>query len=476
MNKIKITTLLLLGCFTFSSDLSLKDYLLKITQNDPAYMQLFLNAQSIEGSLQSLQAMYDPRLSASLQYTNQEEQPSVPSKLENINTIVGSLGVTKKLEDTGTNLSLTYVRVDNSSKMSTRNLSQINPSLTLRATQPLLKDNMGVYSNMPLKRLNIQKEIIELSIKEAEEKYFLDSLNLYYDWLSLTLALEPLNISYKNATNLHEEVKEKYRNDAALKTDLLQAENAVLIYRNALNDTLYAWNALASTIYQKMGDNFVAEMKWENLPKRPEICESFCQEEPMKTLPKLRIISTFEKTLAQYELDLEKINRETMPDLSIYGEIARYKNTDSSQESFFDLTKSEYTAGAIFSTSLGTNSTDGQTKVILSNIESTKQEILKIEKALKTQYNNNLLNLANLQKIEKNANQIAENSKAILEIETKRFSQGKTALYSLSDFRQKYTQSKIDHLNKIIAIAKLKASIASINDSLLDKINKLIGS
>ncbi len=480
MNIKKITLLLIISCFAFSNNLTLKDFLINITKNDPAYSQIFLNAQNIDGAIQSLQAIYDPRFSGSLEYKNKEQQlyssggTSFP--LTDVQTLVGSMGINKKLEDTGTNLSLTYLRVDSSSKLSTINISQINPALSLRVTQPLLKDFMGVYTKMPLERLNIQKEIIALSTQEAEEKYFLDSINLYYDWLSLTLALEPLNISYQNATSMLEEIKEKYRNDAALKTDLLQAENAVLLYRNVLNETLYAWNALATNIYQKMGQDFSTINSWKNLQQVPAICETFCKEEPPKELTALRLIATLEKTLKQYELDLAKIDRENMPDLSVYGEISRYNYTDGSLYSFIDLNKTEYTAGAVFSTSLGQNNTQGQTKSILANIKTTQQEILKTKQTFNTLYKNNLLNLNYLQIIEKNAQNIAENSKAILDMETKRFSQGKTTLFSISDFRQKYTQHKIDHLNKIIAIAKLRVSIASINDSLLSKINELMGS
>ncbi|GEM_PF-5059993 len=478
MKKFKLITLLLIGCVSFSNNFTLKDFLINITKNDPAYSQLFINLQSIDGSIQSFQTLYDPKMSGSLEYTNQEEQlyssggTSVP--LTAVQLVVGSVVLSKKLEDTGTNVSLTYMRLDNSSKLSTLNLSQIYPSLALRLTQPLLKDELGIYSKMPLNRLRLQKEFIELSIKEAEEKYYHDAINQYYDWVSLTLALEPLSISYKNAMILYEEVQEKYRNDAALKTDLLQAENAVLIYRNALNDTLYAWNSLGSNIYQKMGKKFTAVTKWENLPNRPEICEQFCQEEPILNLPTPRIIASLERTLKQYELDLEKINRENMTDLSIYGEVSRYKNTNSSSESFLGLDKTKYIAGITFSTPLGQNSTEGQAKSILANIKTTNQEILKTKQTLETLYQNSLLNLANLKSIENNANKIADNAKSILDIESKRFSQGKTSLFSISDFRQKYTQSKIDHQNKIIAIAKLKTSIASQNDTLLDKINKLM--
>jgi outer membrane protein len=480
MNIKKLTLLLIISCFSFSNNLTLKDFLLNIKQSDPAYSQIFLSAQNIEGAIQSLQAIYDPRFTGSLEYKNKEQQiyssggTSFP--FTDIQTLVGSMGISKKMEDTGTNLSLTYLRVDSSSKFSTLNISQINPALSLRVTQPLLKDFMGVYTKIPLERLSIQKDIIALSIQEAEEKYFLDSINLYYDWLSLTLALEPLSISYQNATNMLEEIKEKYRNDAALKTDLLQAENAVLLYRNVLNETLYAWNALATNIYQKMGKEFTVVTNWKNLPQAPIICETFCKEEPPKDLKELRILTTLEKTLKQYELDLAKIDRENMPDLSVYGEISRYNYTDGSLYSFLDLNKTEYTAGAVFSTSLGQNNTQGQTKSILATIKTTQQELLKTKQTFNTIYKNNLLNLAYLLTIENNAQTIAENSRTILEMETKRFSQGKTTLFSISDFRQKYTQHKIDHLNKIVAIAKLRASIASINDSLLNKINELMGS
>lgn len=478
MKTKSITVLLfLISCISFSNTLTLKTYLNNIKANDPAYAQIFINNETIDGAIQSLSALYDPRISGTIEYTNKEQQPynfgGTIINLEDNTSLIANVGLSKKFEDTGTNLSVSYLRVANSSRLSTVNINQFNPALTMKISQPLWKDFMGIYTKMPLERLNIQKDIVALSVKEAEENYFLNAINMYYDWTSLTLAMEPLKLSYKNALGLYEEVSAKYLSDAALKTDLLQAENAVLLYRNALNETLHAWNSLAANIYQKMGKQFSFVANWEALPSPPKIEENFCKETPNATLPKLRIISTIENSLKQYELDLAKLERENMPDLSIYGEITKYNNTSDSSDSFLNLKKSEYKAGLLFSTALDRNDIKGQNQSLLANISNTKQELLKTEQSLDVLYKNNLLNLSHLKIIEENTKKIADNSKEVLDIETKRFSQGKTSLFSISDYRQKYTQHKIDHLNKVIAIAKLKTSIASLNDSLLINIKEL---
>ncbi len=480
MNIKKRTILILmLGAIALSNTLTLDNYLKDIINNDPAYSQIFLDNQNIKGALQSMRAMYDPRLSASYEYRKKDQQiynfVGSPIAINDNKSFMTTLGLSKKVKATGTDISLSYLRMDTSSMLGPTSNTQINPSVTLKIAQPLWQDFMGIYSRMDSNKLEMQKELVALSVLEAKENYFLQATNLYYDWLSLSLAITPLSVSYQNAKLMYAQVKDQFNNDAALKTDLLQAENAVLLYKNALQQTMYSWNQVASSIYQKMGTNFTPETNWENLSETPIICDTFCQENNIDSLPNIRLIATTQKLLEQYQLDLEKAVRSSMPNLSVYGEIANYKNTSAATDSFTDLNKAEYAAGFAFSTPLGTNSLDGQKKSINADIEKTKQALTKTKNDLNTLYINQLLNLENIKTTEVNMLKIASNSRKILDMETKRFSQGKTMLFNITDYRQRYTQSKIDHLNKLVELSKQQVSLAALNDTLLDKINKLLG-
>jgi hypothetical protein len=478
LQKIFLFFFLLSFSYT-ASTLTIKEFLSNIIKNDPAYKQLFTEMKNIKGAIESLQVMYDPTLQGRLDYTLKDQQfasfGGTPFLLDDNQTLIASVSLAKTLEDSATNINLSYSRAINTFKITTNDYLQVNPALSIKITQPLWKNFMGVYSKLPNQRISIQKEIVELALKEAEEKYFLEAIEKYYDWGLLTLSLEPLIISYKNSRIIYAEVLRKYKSDAVLKSDLLQAENSVLILMNTLNDTLYAWNVLASDIYQKMDEDFSMAETWDKLPIVPEIDEKFAAKEHDQYLPNVRMISTIEKMLEQYQLDAQAIEREKMPDLSVFAELTKYNNLASEENSFLNLEKNEFNVGVNFFTFLDHYDVSGKRQSLSANIYNTEQELIKTKRMLNEFYQNNLWKIKHLNDSQNNSKRIADNSKEILDLEEKRFSLGKTSLFSLSEYRQRYVQNNIDYLRKKVELSKLKASLMALTDELLEEVYFLIG-
>lgn len=480
----KICLFMAVLAFSFSVDVSLYDYLQSISNNDPDYKKIELDAQSMEGAYQSIQAMYDTQIFGAYTYGVQDTSyigffdvstnAYVKIPLENNKSYVTNLGLNKKFVETGTIFEATYARIDSYSDLMGSTMAVNNPTYKIKITQPLLQDFMGILSSLPLQRMKIQKEIIALSIQENKENYYKEAINLYYDWLSLTLALEPLINSYQNAQDLYKQINDQYKNDAVLKSDLLQARSALLQLENALNSTLYSWNNLALMIHNKMGKDFVPVKDWNKLSYKPQLCEDFCLMSHEAELGDIRLFLTYEKVLDQYVLDKIKIDREKMPRLNVFVEGSKYKNSNGATDSFSDLNKNDYALGLSFSAFFENSGVKGQELSLEAEIAKKNFEKNKIKSNLGVLYKASILNLKTAVFVENNAKQVAQNYKDVLDIETKRFQLGKTQLFNITEHRNNYISSKIEHLRKMIELTKINLSIAELNDTLLPLVEKIL--
>ncbi|MFC1517721.1 TolC family protein [Candidatus Margulisiibacteriota bacterium] len=479
---MKKLTLILLMFFLMQSmfayaepqKLVLNEYLQAIKANDPAYQAIFHEKNTAAGLLKSVQAMYDTYLFAGYSYGEQGPSTFGSFSVKDGKNTMWTMGGSKKLKATGTELSATFMRTDTSAtyEVQPQDVDVITnkPSLGIRIAQPLWKDFMGILSRIPVERMEIQADIAELSEAENEETYYEAAISLYYDWLSLTLALNPLKESYANAQALLKQVKKQYRNDVALKTDLLRSQEAVWQYQNALEETLYNWNQVGSELYRKMGQEFTPAASWEELPVEPEVKTDFCKCDPEEKFKNIRPIMTLEKLLSQFELDVEESKRKELPELSVYGEVSDYKEEDKNTDSFSSLNSRDTKVGFDFSMSLDNSEPKGILQQAEENISKTKEDLEDTRTILNTLYNNYLLKVKAWGNLEKTAKAIADSSEERLKLETRRYRSGKTKLKDVADYRNQFAANETDYLNKMIELAKLEVQIASLNDDLLDKV------
>lgn len=458
--------------------ITLKEYLQEISKNDPAYQAIFHEKSTAEGLVKSLHAMYDTRVFAGYSYGEQAE-----AKFGSFNTKDGkrtnwSLGGAKKFKPTGTELSGTFLRADTSTTYETipQDTEVVNnkPAVTWRITQPLWRDWLGILSRMPIERMEIQKEVAVISEQENEEAYYEEAIKLYYDWLSLTLSLEPLKESLNNAELLLKQVERQYKNDVALKTDLLRSQEAVLIYQNSLEEILYNWNMVGSELYKKMNKVFVPAQSWDDLSQMPEVRTDFYVSKEVLVLKDIRPLASLDKMVKQIKMEIAEHKRKELPKLSVYGEVADYKNEDSQTDSFSALNSRDTVVGFDFSMSLDKSDTQGYLQQLKESISKAEENLADTKKSLQNLLNNYLLKVKSWKKLKENAQKIADYSEERLKLETKRYQSGKSMLRDVADYRNQYAQNKTNYLNKMIELAKLEVQVASLNDELLNKVKEEI--
>lgn len=466
MKKILFLTLLIGSLI--SAELTVKQYLNNIVKNDPAFRQLRYDQESFEGGLLSLMDMYDWRIFAGYEYGYQEPSVIGFSPVENLQTNFYKFGANKKLLNSGTNINASFTKFTQDAP--TNKFYRNKPIVSLRVTQPLWQDFLGILSRIPLEKMKIQKEVVKLSQIENMENYFEQAIKLYYDWLSLTLTIKPLQESYENAQKILVEVKNQYALDLVNQSDLLRSEEAVLIYENALNEVIYQWNIIATNIYQKMGQEFKPVIDHNNLPVVPMACN--CFEFQKTDLNKIRPLKVLNILIEQLSLDLKVAQQKEKPTLSAYAENSIYK-TEDQKTTNLNLSDREYKVGLEFSTSLDNSS--GEKIKFATEIKKAKENLQNTANKLTSSFASLLLNLETIQKTQSNAKQIALLSKQRLDLETKRYKNGKTMLNVVADCRNQYAQNQVNYLKKNLEKIILNIKIASLSDQLYPQVEQIIG-
>jgi hypothetical protein len=373
--------------------LPLKDYLKAIVKNDVSYTNLFHELKSTDGQIKALYAMYDWRFLASASIGHQDEMLMGSFRSQNNSTTQWGLGLSKKLESTGTQVDLSFAENDSSATYyipTALPFANYRPAYTLRLTQPILGDWMGALSHLPLEKIAIQKDIASLSESESEENYFEQALDLYYDWLSLTNALEPLKESYDNSKELLNVVQQQYNNQFASKGDLLRAQEAVLAYQNALMQTLFQWNRVYAEINQKTGNNAVAASSWENLPQVPEINLQPYQI-PSDSSGTLRSTSVVQKLIETVQTEMRENEMKKSPQAAVFGEVAAYKNATTATDPFSSIDKKDTRLGVNLSMSLEQSEGNGRNLVLQEKISQTQQSLEELRRKINLIFKTNQL-------------------------------------------------------------------------------------
>jgi hypothetical protein len=465
-----------------SNILTIDDFLKSAQENDPEYKAIFHDTATVEGLTKSIEALYDLQLYGSAYLTKQPRTNQNGLGLMKDAQLKGyKFGGRKKIKETGSLIDISFNRTDFRGTMQTSfspsDISIVNnrPQLSYTIAQPLLRDFMGKLSRMPLKRLEIQKKIATLSEKENEEKYFEEQIMLYYDWISLTLAIEPLKESYLNAQKLLEQVKSLYKNDAAIKSDLLQSEEAVLMYENALTETLYNWNQLGLIIYKKIGKEFFPATSYNYLPSKPKLYADLCKQNKPEVFTTNRALQIIEMLIKQYQVDKNINNQTKLPSLSVFGKATPFKETNHTTDSVSGLNTVDTTIGVELQMSFDKSDTKGKDIELDHAILKTIEELSHIDDQLSISHKNLVLKEKTFIKLSETKNKIVNLSKERLEIETGRYQKGKTFLRDVSDCRNQYVTNKINAQNHQIALIKLRVARAALNDELSKTVETLIG-
>lgn len=196
-------TSLLFSHFSIAQTLSLDSFVQSILKNNPGVQKILSEQAVAAGVLEASLGVDDGVISSSLGLVHSEPNQITGFEVTESNNKLLDVSYDRVFSDSGTRLSIAYGNqfTDQIPAFALGD-QYYQPSITVRLTQPLLKNYGGIQDrlNLELNRLNFK--LSRLNSKEALESYITQLAVLYIDWY---LASRELDISKE----VHQQVVEQ---------------------------------------------------------------------------------------------------------------------------------------------------------------------------------------------------------------------------------------------------------------------------
>ena len=187
-------TLLFSSHFVLAQELSIDDFVQSILKNNPGVQRILSEKAIAAGELQASKGVDDGILSSSLGLSHTEPNQVLGFEASEADDTKLGLSYDRLFSDSGTRLSLAYSNqyTDRNPPLSSLGDEYYQPSLTLRLTQPLLKNAGGIQDSLNIKLNQLNFKLSRLNSLENLESYITQLAILYVDWY---LASRELDIS-----------------------------------------------------------------------------------------------------------------------------------------------------------------------------------------------------------------------------------------------------------------------------------------
>jgi len=167
-----------------AQELGLDNFVRSILINNPGVQKILAEKNIAAGTLESSLGIDDAVLSSSLSLSHTEPNQVLGFEASNSDDTRLSLSYDRLFSNTGTRLSLAYVNqyTDRDPALVALGNTYYQPSLTLRLTQPLLKNSGGIQDQLNIKLNKINLKLSGLNSQENLENYITQLATLYIDW------------------------------------------------------------------------------------------------------------------------------------------------------------------------------------------------------------------------------------------------------------------------------------------------------
>ncbi|MCW9025089.1 MAG: TolC family protein [Gammaproteobacteria bacterium] len=187
-------TLLFFSHTNVAQQLDLDSFIQSILKNNPGVQKILSEKAIAAGELQASKGVDDAVLSSSLNLSHTEPNPLLGIEAKDSDDARLNLSYDRLFSDYGTRFSMAYSNqyTDRNPALSSLGSEYYQPSMTLRLTQPLLKNAGGIQDNLNIKLSQLNLKLTKLSTIENLESYITQLATLYIDWY---LAARELDIS-----------------------------------------------------------------------------------------------------------------------------------------------------------------------------------------------------------------------------------------------------------------------------------------
>lgn len=209
-----------------AQQLGLDNFILTILKNNPGVQKILADKEIAISTLESSKGIDDAVISSSITTSRTEPNQIIGYEATESNDTRLSLSYDKIFSNTGTRLSLGYINqyTDRNPALSSLGTDYYQPSVTLRLTQPLLKNAGGIQDRLNIELNELNVKLTGLNSQENLENYITQLATLYIDWYLAERELIISNDVYQQSIAQEKLTQTKVRRQVSEAYELLRAQ------------------------------------------------------------------------------------------------------------------------------------------------------------------------------------------------------------------------------------------------------------
>ncbi len=376
---IGFTLVLLLSSYSVHSrELNLDDFIESILTNNPGVQKILAEKEVAIGLRDASLGIDDAILSSSLNLSRTEADKIFGSEADTSNNTNLNLSYNRLFSNTGTRLSMAYSNLyTDRNPAGAAGAQYYQPSLTLRLTQPLLKNAGGIQDSLNIKTSELNYKLSTLSSQENLESYITQLASLYIDWY---LASQELSISievHQQSIDQEKLTRTKVKRQVIEPYELLRAQEIREDYFSRLQQAKGRYIGLTRQIKHQMNSNKPDSKLSPVNPKNSNLLSStkntLREENYLTTSSRLKdILDTLRK---QQDILLNAKNNARSSDLNLSVGYTRHgvdgSLSDAHSSSF---NKDDYSIMLEYKYTLGNRQASGNYQSQLAKKRQTKSD------------------------------------------------------------------------------------------------------
>ncbi|MCK5688884.1 TolC family protein [Myxococcota bacterium] len=326
--------------------LTLKDFLGGVMQKNPGVQRILIQEELAKAQLQSAQAVDDLTLLSSGTLGRSEFDGMTAFEPDSSIDAALGLALEQTFSATGTRLAfgLESRLTDRDPAHTILGTRYYQPSLTLRLTQPLMKNFGGVQDVLPQALGQHEVQLAQLRIQEELESYLSRMVALYLDWF---LAYREMQVSeevYEQIQGQEKHIRLKVSRQIAERYELYRVQEAREDYYARYQQAKGRYEGLSLKLRQQMKEGFPQDAT----PLDPGSSPLFrvIKSEPEFFVTSSRLKQILDVLEAQQALLIEARANALKPSLDLSLAYRRH----TADEAFLDAHTRDFNSNDIFLT------------------------------------------------------------------------------------------------------------------------------
>lgn len=242
---------------SLNQKLNIDNYIISILKNNPGVQKILIENDIAKSTLESSMGIDDAVLTSSISASHTESNQVLGFEASKSDDTRLNLSYDRLVSDTGSRISVGYVNqyTDRDPALTTLGNQYYQPSLTVRLTQPLLKNAGGIQDQVNIKLDKLNVKLTVLNSQEDLESYITQLATLYIDWYLAGRELEISKEVYQQAIEQEKLTRTKVKRQVIEPYELLRAQETREDYFSRWQQARGRFSGLTRQIQYQMNLN-----------------------------------------------------------------------------------------------------------------------------------------------------------------------------------------------------------------------------